>query len=652
MKTIQKLRSNFVFECNYTKGKIYDEVTGTAPTSIAVAKWKNTERGKSMSSTKGTVQGLMYTIAGAEITSGTLIFMFKRNSLNTGIEEYIYHQKMRYNCYMSGNYIGIYDYSAGAFRSSVLPITDRNVHVCVIRFQSGVAGGTSIYLDGVKGTDVTWTSAALAGGLCIGNGPDTALSAGCDSLYAAVSTSTTISSEDITKLSDELMNGGYTSTLSKTNFVEPVPRELDSSLVGAWDMQERGGVWSDLSSGNNNLTKVGQVGVTKGLFENCTQFDGASGYLTKAVANYRSADSLGSITAWIKLNALGVAQTIFSSSDTASATQYLSLYVSTANKITVTSVVGAVVDTVTTTNTLRAGEWYKVSLASSGTAWKLLINGVEETLSVAVGSNSGNWFADITGRDNILIGALKHTSVSNFFNGQINDVKIYSKELSTAEVLADYNKGAKRLIYRNTFEDAPVSLATSSRELSDFLISSGTWKISQDITKKKWLENVTVGGVYVNSTKAYGTWQFDFQKSSATSHLRFELMNTEKDSSGNGYRLNIAGTAIHLITITAGGTATIAYTAAGYIAVDTKYSIRITRRKTDGRFIVYVRGGAYASWTAISVVGGGGSNPVTSNTHTTSRYLAIMTATAVGNKTGNIVVKEGVCDVATFPEII
>lgn len=646
MKTIQKLQSNFVFESDYRTGGLLDTKQNILPTLTGSPVWVNTNKGKTFRKTRNGIQAyLLYTSANYNITSGTLIMLFRRNSMETALNE-IAQLNTGYNIMVNNGAVGMYDYAGGTgFMSSGITINDREFHTVVIKFANG-ANGVTFYVDGIAGNTDTWTMGAGSSFLQVGGGSDLAYTGGADIAYFAVSNDNTITDENIAKVHNELMSGGYTSTLSKTNFVEPVPEELDSSLVGSWDMQEGGGVWSDLSSSNNNLTKVGQVGMTKGLFENCTQFDGASGYLTKAVADFRSTDSLGSITALIKIKTTGITKAIFSTCDKATNTKYFLLELSSTNKILVQNSTSGVVST----NSLRADEWYHIVLTSDGLAYKLYINGVPETIQVSYGTNDGNWFSDVADRDNINIGASNRLTISEYFNGQINSVKVYSKELSAAEVLADANKVAKKTIYRNTFEDAPVSLTSSSRELSDFLISSGTWKISQDTTKKKWLEDVTVGGTYINSAKAYGTWQFDFKKSSATSHLRFELIGTEKDSSGNGYRFNVAGTALHLITITAGGTATIAYTAAGYIAVDTKYSIRITRSHI-GVFTVYIRGGAYTNWTAISVAGGGGSNPVTENTHKTSRFLAIITSTAVGNKVGNIVIKEGVCDVVNFPEI-
>ena len=794
MSILKKLQSNFVFECEYKQGELLDTKQSVLPTITGSNFWINMNKGKAVRFVRGGgFHYLTYTNANYNIASGTYIILFRRNSLETGANELMQaggvNAAALYNLFITGGYVGMNDYAGGTgFMSSGITISDREYHTIAVKFAAG-ANGVTFYVDGIKGNSDTWVPGTGGSIINVGVGQNGVSSGGIDIAYFAVSNDNTISHEDIASVHNELMSGGYISTLSKTNFVEPVPEseelkygsekmvdgdmeavgttnwvsqsgatvskssttphsgtqclrvlvssgdnaaqaiqgalivgkkykitgwsrtdgiatrasldgfgtaktlattstwtyfeytELATSayvqlgivylpanqdsyvefddvsvkeevLVGSWDMQEDGGVWSDLSSGNNNLTKVGQVGITKGLFENCTQFDGASGYLTKTIANYRSADTLGSITALIKLNALGTTQIIFGSTDEAVVNSYFAFYINSANKLSFAHIIAGTNNTVASTNTLRAGEWYKVSLTSNGTAWKMYINGVEETLAVSSGSNTGDWFADITTRDNITIGVLKKNTLLYFFNGQINDVKVYSKELSAAEGLADYNKVAKKTIYRNTFEDAPVSLGTSSVDLNGFTPISGTHKISQDTTKKKWLENVTVGTVFNRNERAYGTFQADLYLTASGQTIAWNFTNTKQDSSGNGYRLTVSGTGgIYLARITAGGSATQGYSALGYIALNTKYQIRVIRSHI-GVFSFYVRGGAYSSWTLVSVVGGGGANPFTDNTHTTSLFQNVTTSVANGGKISNIVIKEGVLDPSTYPEIV
>ena len=63
-------------------------------------------------------------------------------------------------------------------------------------------------------------------------------------------------------------------------------------------------------------------------------------------------------------------------------------------------------------------------------------------MTAYVGLNSGQWFGDVIERDNIVIGAVVRSTVSGYFQGQIDDVRIYSYALTAEQVLNAMNSGA------------------------------------------------------------------------------------------------------------------------------------------------------------------------------------------------------------------
>jgi len=75
-------------------------------------------------------------------------------------------------------------------------------------------------------------------------------------------------------------------------------------------------------------------------------------------------------------------------------------------------------------------------LASSGTAYSVRVNGTDDTETVVGGSNSGDWYADISaGFDSLVLGAdNKNATASSFFPGKIYDVALYSRELTAVEI--------------------------------------------------------------------------------------------------------------------------------------------------------------------------------------------------------------------------
>jgi len=216
---------------------------------------------------------------------------------------------------------------------------------------------------------------------------------------------------------------------------QPFDRVADpasATLHGAWlnkDVLGSGDAASDIGPDSYDMTRVGaprqeRVGMT---------FTAASSQYLRSVvgAPFRAADSAGTILAWIKLDSVGADQVIFASSDEGSDVRALLFRINAANRIEIARILtGFANDVVSgTTTTFVAGQWYRIAVVSTGTAYALYVNGQAEALAVGSGSNSGDWLADVPLRDNITIGAWRRTGVLNYFNGAIKDVRYHSGAL-------------------------------------------------------------------------------------------------------------------------------------------------------------------------------------------------------------------------------
>jgi hypothetical protein len=108
----------------------------------------------------------------------------------------------------------------------------------------------------------------------------------------------------------------------------------------------------------------------------------------------------------------------------------------------------------------------------------------------------------------------------------------------------------------------------------------------------------------------------------------------------DGYTININNDeGVYLVRSVNAATTSLTASAASYIAIQTKYSIRVTRRY-DGAFTTYIKGGAYTNWTSVSVTGGSGTNPYTDASTTSSKYFIL--DLDAGDKVTNIQHWEGV----------
>lgn len=172
----------------------------------------------------------------------------------------------------------------------------------------------------------------------------------------------------------------------------------------------------------------------------CLSFDGGD-YLKISIANYRATDQAGSISLWVKQTNFTAGRTIISSGDESSATDYF-----ISNDVTSTTgyprwlVDDPVRTTITGSNDITGSVWKHLVITSDGTNNKIYVNG-SEGHTVNEGTD-GDWFADIpTQRDNLVIGALNRTTVVALFIGFVDEVSIFSRALTPAEVLDIYNNG-------------------------------------------------------------------------------------------------------------------------------------------------------------------------------------------------------------------
>jgi hypothetical protein len=105
----------------------------------------------------------------------------------------------------------------------------------------------------------------------------------------------------------------------------------------------------------------------------------------------------------------------------------------------------------------------------------------------------------------------------------------------------------------------------------------------------------------------------------------------------NGYMFDMEGAVgslrLYLMRIANGiSVAWILTSAAGAVAHNVDYEFFLTRRPRDGMFTVYIRGGAYATWTVVGV-------PAVDATYTTS--VAVNT---------NLQVNDYIADVTMLPD--
>ena len=90
---------------------------------------------------------------------------------------------------------------------------------------------------------------------------------------------------------------------------------------------------------------------------------------------------------------------------------------------------------------------YNIAFVMLPSSYKIYINGVEETLSVFIGSNNGKWVGNGLTATNtgVAIASQFFTNAySNYFAGTLYNTQVYNRALSATEILQNYNATKSR----------------------------------------------------------------------------------------------------------------------------------------------------------------------------------------------------------------
>jgi len=199
------------------------------------------------------------------------------------------------------------------------------------------------------------------------------------------------------------------------------------------------------SLGVYNGTAQGGLTYTTGKSGNTFTFNGTTGLIELPNSSF---DFMGdfSISAWVKIPSTpSTSGYIFSNYNFDVTTSYgYVLYINTNR--TISFFVGGLVgsSTVTSTTTLALDTWYHVAVKRDSVAKRsdLYINGVLEAQAINTGLTIGYGTRAIQPT----IGATRNNNqgvltISNYFNGNIDEVNLWTKQLTATEVTELYNSG-------------------------------------------------------------------------------------------------------------------------------------------------------------------------------------------------------------------
>jgi hypothetical protein len=212
-----------------------------------------------------------------------------------------------------------------------------------------------------------------------------------------------------------------------------------SGPVGEWKLDEKTSNTAYDTSGNaNNGTISNGTWYSQGTCKQgtCVGFNGSSTNLAIGAAKY---DTLTSATVELWFNYTGSFDTnrVFFSRYK-DGTNRMPVFVSFSggygNKIAYENIVGGSNRAVTSDNTVSANTWYHIALTCGTGGMKMYLNGVQQTSTNA----TTDCFSAIAATTSTDFGS---HNASAYFQGYIDQPKIYNYVRSPAQIAWDYNRG-------------------------------------------------------------------------------------------------------------------------------------------------------------------------------------------------------------------
>ncbi|MET9268088.1 PQQ-dependent sugar dehydrogenase [Kribbella sp. NPDC003557] len=209
--------------------------------------------------------------------------------------------------------------------------------------------------------------------------------------------------------------------------------QLPTGLVGAWGFNETSGTTVNDSSGSGNNGTMSGAGVTRstaGKYGGAMSFNGSAGNVTVPNAASLSLSSSYTLEAWVNPTALSNYQTILIKEVTGGCGYWLQ---TTGNQIASGFANGGCREFVSTTPTVPLNQWSHVAAVFNDTAntYTLYLNGTAILTATQT-------LAPVPNTQALVFGQSACTSCGGErWRGLIDDIRIYNRPLSTAEIQTD-----------------------------------------------------------------------------------------------------------------------------------------------------------------------------------------------------------------------
>lgn len=291
----------------------------------------------------------------------------------------------------------------------------------------------------------------------------------------------------------------------------------ETGLVGSYHFSEGTGTTTADTSGSSNIGTMNGTNywTSSGKFGNGFSASGDDYVNVPDSASLKP--NLVTVAMWVKPNSVTGDQGIIDKSTTLDSYQMII----TSGKFRFLVNTGG--STHLSTTSPVAGNWYYLAMTYDGSRMKAYVNGVNEVDVAQTGSINYD-------TSNIIIGAMAYSPAGYYFNGIIDEVKIYNRALSLSEIQNLYNAKA-----RPDYQDIRFTDSDGVTPLSYWTEKDGTFwaKAPTSGTSSVYMYYGSAGAtVASNGTNTFDFFD-DFSDGNYTSNPTWTA--TGSWSAANGY---------------------------------------------------------------------------------------------------------------------
>ena len=205
-----------------------------------------------------------------------------------------------------------------------------------------------------------------------------------------------------------------------------------TGLVGAYGFDEGTGTTTADQSGTNNPgTLSGATWTTAGRYGNALNFDGVNDLLTITDSNSLDLTTGMTLEAWVRPTALGGPwRTAVFKERPGGLVYALYAHGTNGSKVPAGEIFNGATRISAAPNTLTVNTWTHLATTYNGTTLILFVNGVQVAQFATTGPIS-------TSTGALRVGG--NTIWSEWFQGQIDEVRVYNRALSAAQIQTDMN---------------------------------------------------------------------------------------------------------------------------------------------------------------------------------------------------------------------